>query len=142
MVRIVKAYPYLCKDTDRQGSVRWRLRAPGRPTTTIKGTFGSPEFAANYRTALVGTPATVKELTGERGTIESLAKAYLRSAVFAGLASETKRRRRDMVERIVAQYGAYPAEKLEPKHVKDIMDGLWNKTDSARGMLDRHQALK
>src|SRR5262245_5201320 len=119
MVKISKAYPYLCKDTDRHGNVRWRrLRAPSRPTTTIKGTFGSPEFAANYRAALEGTRAAVQEPVGAHGTIESLAKAYLRSAVFAGLASETKRKRRDMVERIVDQYGACPAAKLEPKHVR------------------------
>src|SRR5262245_2373584 len=46
-----------------------------------------------------------------------------------------------MVERIVAQYGAYPAEKLEPKHVKAIMDGLSNKPGAARGMLTTLKAL-
>src|SRR5262249_26026929 len=136
MVKIARAYPYLCKDADRHGNVRWRLRAPRRRTITIKGTFGSPEFAANYRAALEGgTSAAVQEPAGAYGTMESLAKAYLRSAVFAALAFETKRKRRHMVQRIVDQYGACPAAKLEPRHVRAIMDGLSNKPGAARGML-------
>jgi integrase len=141
MVKIVKAYPFLCKDRDRQGNVRWRLRAPGRPTTTIKGSFGSPEFAANYRTALEGPAAVQTPNACVHGTIESLAKAYLRSAVFAALATETKRKRRYMVEQIVDQYGTYPAAKLEHKHVKAIIDGLANKPGAARGMLTTLKVL-
>lgn len=53
-MKINKPYPYLCSDIDRQGHKRWRLRAPGRPTTTIKGHYGSPEFVANYRAAMEG----------------------------------------------------------------------------------------
>ena len=53
-MKINKPYPYLCSDIDRQGRKRWRLRAPRRPTTTIKGEYGSPEFAANYRAAMEG----------------------------------------------------------------------------------------
>jgi hypothetical protein len=33
-------YPYLCRDVDRHGRTRWRLRMPGRKTVTIKGQFG------------------------------------------------------------------------------------------------------
>jgi hypothetical protein len=53
-VKATKPYPYLYRDIDRQGVQRWRLRVPGRPTRTIKGEFGSPEFAANYRAAMEG----------------------------------------------------------------------------------------
>ena len=76
---------------DRQGVKRWRLRAPHRPTVTIKGDYGSAEFADNYRAAIEGEPAE-KKIIGKHGTIGALARSYLRSAAFAQLAP---RRRRD-----------------------------------------------
>jgi hypothetical protein len=59
-MKISKPYPYLYRDSDRHGRVRWRLRAPGRKTVTIKGQYGSPEFAANYRSAFEGSPVEPK----------------------------------------------------------------------------------
>jgi integrase len=141
MVKIIKAYPFLCKDTDRQGTVRWRLRAPGKPTVTIKGIFGSPEFAAHYRAALEGRAPETKVSADAHGTIASLAKAYLRSAVFASLAVETKRKRQDMIERLVEKYSTLPADKLEHRHVRAIMDELANKPGAARGMLTALKVL-
>ena len=46
-----KPYLNLYRDKDRQGRDRWRLRVRGKKAVTIKGTYGSPEFAANYRAA-------------------------------------------------------------------------------------------
>jgi integrase len=90
-MKVAKPYPHLYKDKDRQGEVRWRLRAPGRKTATIKGDFGSPEFAANYRAALEGTPTPVGTIPTKTGTMVALARSYLRSAAFAALSPATAR---------------------------------------------------
>ena len=64
---ITRPYPYLYRDKDRQGRVRWRLRLPGRRGVTVKGRFGSPEFALAYRNALEGCgPTEKKGLDGPR----------------------------------------------------------------------------
>ena len=97
-MRATKPYPYLYKDIDRQGRIRWRLRAPRRPTVTIKGEYGSPEFAANYRAAIeVSIQPPI--LVTRHGTISALGHSYLRSADFASLAADTQRSRRKIVER-------------------------------------------
>src|SRR5262245_1525660 len=57
VVPITKPYPYLYRDKDRASQARWRLRMPGRRAFTIKGPYGSPEFAANYRAVAEGTRA-------------------------------------------------------------------------------------
>ena len=93
------AYPYLCHDRDRHGRVRYRLRMPGRKAVTIKGPFGSEEFAANYRAAVEGEKS-VKRFAGEHGTFNRLASEYLNSATFAELAPDTQRTRRYITERV------------------------------------------
>src|SRR5262245_7213379 len=89
-----KPYPFLYKDIDRQGRIRWRLRAPRRPTVTIKGEYGSPEFAANYRSAIERNSVQTTTVVGKHGTFDGLIRSYLRSAAFAALAPATQRSRR------------------------------------------------
>jgi hypothetical protein len=72
-MKLHNPYRYLYKDIDRQNHIRWRLRAPGRPTATIKGEFGSPEFAANYRTAMEGGTA-IPTTIGKHGTFDALGR--------------------------------------------------------------------
>src|SRR6185503_16507879 len=116
-MKITKPFPYLYIDIDRQGAIRWRLRVPRRTTVTIKGDYGSPEFAANYRAAMESDqkPAEHK-FAGKHGTFHALGRSYLRSADFAALASESQRKRRDMVERFLDKYGDLPVARLEHRH--------------------------
>src|SRR5262249_7791061 len=78
-------------DTDRYGRLRYRLRMPGRKTVTIKGQFGSEEFAANYRAAVEGEKS-VKRFAGKQRTFNRLPSEYLSSATFAELAPDTSGR--------------------------------------------------
>jgi hypothetical protein len=94
------------------------LRVPGRKAVTIKGRYGSSEFAENYRAALA--PVEKKGLGVPRqGSIASLARAYIASAHFASLASETRdtsaARNRDLRQ----EFGDDPVRGLEAKHVQN-----------------------
>jgi integrase len=116
------AFPHCYRIKDRHGRVRWLLRVPGRKAVTIKGRYGSPEFAENYRAALA--PVEKKGLGVPRqGTVASLARAYIASAHFAGLASETKRHKRSAIETFAKDYGEYPVDRLEAKYVRKIIEG-------------------
>ena len=145
-MKLHKPYPFLCSDIDRQGRKRWRARPPGRPTVTIKGEFGSPEFVANYRAALEGeSVSTPVGLNAKHGTIEALCRSYLRSADFAALASETQRTRSKMVERLVTKYGTLPVidgtHGLQHRHVRMIMDDYAGKPGIGCNMLSTLRVL-
>jgi hypothetical protein len=116
------AYPYLCRDIDRHGHTRWRLRMPGRKTVTINGQFGSEEFAANYRAAVEGGSVKRNKFAGKHGTFNRLASEYLNSAAFAQLAPDTRRTRRYCAERFLARFGNLPVSTLERRHVQQIID--------------------
>jgi len=138
-IRTAKPYPYLYRDIDRQGAERWRLRAPGRPTTTIKGAYGSPEFAANYRAAMEGEPVEkIGLLERKHGTIGALAHSYLRSVAFADLAASSQRNRRAFIDQLVMSYGKLP---IAQRHIRAMMDSNADKPGNARAMLAALRAL-
>jgi integrase len=141
-VKISKPYPYLYRDSDRHGRVRWRLRVPGRKTLTVKGQYGSPEFAANYRSAFEGSPVEPKGLVAKHGSMAALARTYLRSAGFAELAPATKKARRHLIETyIVGKWGDLPVAGLERKHIKLIMGSLARTPGTARNVLSMLRVL-
>lgn len=119
-MKLSKPYPGLYKDKDRQGRDRWRLRLPRRKSVTIKGPFGSPEFAESYRAAIEGEPE--KRLSGKHGSFDALAASYLRSASFSNLAHDTRKSRRYWIENFLTQYGSFPVAALERRHVKKLIE--------------------
>jgi integrase len=131
------AFFHCYRSKDRHGRERWLMRVPGRKAVTIKGRYGSPEFAENYRAALA--PVEKKGIGAPRqGTIAALARAYLASAHFAGLASETRRHKRHAIEAFAKEYGDHPACGLHSKHVRKIIEGSPGR---ARNLLGAISAL-
>lgn len=138
-MKVAKPYPYLYRDKSRGG--RWRLRAPGRPTVTIKGEFGSPEFAADYRAAMEGENKLTPTAVTKHGTMAALARSYLRSAAFSALAPATQRSRQYWAETFISRFGTLPVSGLERRHVKTIMDALASTPGAARNALSLLRVL-
>ena len=143
-MKIIKPYPYLYRDKDRQGAKRWRLRAPGRRTVTMEPLYGSPEFSANYRAALEGEQAgwarTVVP-SGKYGTFDALGRSYLRSADFSRLAWETQRKRRYLVEQFLDRFGELRIAGLKRSHVRLIMEQHAATPGTARNVLSMLRVL-
>ena len=139
-MKLAKPYPYLYRDIDARKRERWRLRAPGKPTVTIKGKFGSPEFAANYRAAMEGE-SVVPTFIAKHGTFDALGRTYLRSAGFSQLARDTERKRRSLVETFIAKYGKLPVTGLRRDHVKTVMESYAGTPGTARNFLSMLRVL-
>ena len=144
-MKITKPYPRLYRDKDRQGHERWRLRVPGRKTVTIKGAYGSPKFATNYRAAMEGAPAEQQDFVTKHGTMAALGRSYLRSAAFAALSLATQRARRYLIEQFIAKFGPLPVAGGEHgfhrKHVRTIMDAHASTPGVARNVLSMLRIL-
>jgi hypothetical protein len=139
---ITKPYPRVYRDIDRQGRLRWRYRPRRGKAVTIKGVYGSPEFAANYRAASEGESAEIARagVIGKHGTFDALARSYLRSASFSQLA-DTRKARRLWVEQFLAQYGSLPVAALERRHVVKIMQSHAPTPGKARNVLSMLRVL-
>src|SRR4030095_3899955 len=75
------ALPFLIKDTDRHGNVRYYVRKPGCAKVRIRESLGTEAFFQAYSAAL-GT-AVLKEIStsdqgaGEPGTLLWLCRRYM-----------------------------------------------------------------
>jgi integrase len=114
MIRTKSGLPKHCAyAVDRHGKRRVRFRRRGF-STYLSGTPWSEEFMRAYATALDGVAAQVSNIGEARtipGTINALVKAYLdpqSSSPFKTLAAETRRTRRNILERFAAAHGDKP----------------------------------
>ena len=113
-----KKLPYAVPIAGRDGKLRWYYRKRGQKDVRLPGLFGSPEFMAAYAAAISKQePIEVGAKRAKAGTIASIIGLYLASAGFAGLAAETCRTRRNIMERLREEHGDKPIALIERKHV-------------------------
>ena len=112
---------YVQEYRDRHGKLRRYLRLPGRKKISLPGEPGTPQFMAAYYTALATPLAPIGK---DRNSAESVAhwvSLYLASAVFAMLAPDTRRTRKNMLERFRNDHGKKPAAMLTTAHIEAII---------------------
>jgi integrase len=109
------------------GGVYHYFRRRGSPRIPLPGIVGSAEFMAAYQDALAGAPA-VSKIGAERtipGTISALVVAYYGSAKFKHeLGAETRRYRRNIIEKFRVQFGEYAVKGLQRHHLVELADRI------------------
>jgi hypothetical protein len=89
----------------RDGVNRYYYRRPGRENVRLPD-LTSPDFAAAYAAAEVDAePIVIGASRSKAGSVAATVGAYLASAEFAGLADETRRTRRNIMERFREAHG-------------------------------------
>ena len=83
------------------------------------------------------TPIKIGASRAKAGTIAATVGSYLTSAAFATLAPETRRTRRNVLERFREQHGDKPVALIERKHVQAMVDGKAATPSAARNFLTR-----
>jgi integrase len=140
-VKIDVEYPYVCKDRDRHGNVRFYFRRKGHKKVRIRGTPGTAEFQAAYDAAKSETDRR-KALRPpadpgpKPGTLRWLCVRYFGSTDFKQLDPSTQTVRRRVLDHICNEpiapgmtetYADFPLSRLTAKAVRvlrDRKDGL------------------
>lgn len=114
--------PYIHSYRDRHGHRRHYFRRPGYPRAVLPGKPGSPEFMEAYNAACAKEPPKPKRVIEPAGlgTVASAIGLYLSSAIFTGLAPDTKRTRRNELNRFRAHYGQYRLATLDKQNLARI----------------------
>src|SRR5438132_7921032 len=97
---------YIHDFRDRHGKIRRYVRLPGRKRVALKGVPGSEEFMEAYRAALAGAVPRV-EIGASRtkpGTVNAAVISYVNSAAFQAGAPDTRRTRRNILERFRTEH--------------------------------------
>jgi len=102
---------------DRHGKLRVYFRRPGGKNVRLPGDPGSDEFMAAYNAALADKPP-IGASRNPLGSVASAVSLYLGSAAFGQLAPDTRRTRRNELERFRVAKGDKPIARMERGHVE------------------------
>src|SRR5688572_13546334 len=108
---------------DRHGRLRHYFRKPGCKCVALPGLPGSAEFMETYQAAISGESGARREIGASRtkpGTIAALTVAYFNSQAFQTGTAETRRTRRNILERFRAEYGDKQVALLQQGHIQKM----------------------
>lgn len=108
---------------DRHGRVRYYFRRPGGKNIPLPGDLTSPAFLAAYQAASKEAPAPIGEVRNAPGSVAQTVSLYLGSAAFVNLAPDTRRGRKNELERFRRDKGEKPIARLERRHLERYIVG-------------------
>lgn len=114
--------PHINRYRDRHGKLRHYFRRPGGKNIPLPGDPGSAEFIAAYNAALADKPP-IGVSRNAVGSVASAVSLYLGSAAFGRLAPDTRRTRRNELERFRVAKGNKPIARMEKSHVEKYLRG-------------------
>jgi hypothetical protein len=108
----------------KNGRLRYYFRRRGEKAIPLPGVPGSEDFMAAYAMALAAIPEQ-SEIGANRtlpGSINALVVDYYRSAGWDALAQQTKRVRRDIIERFRIKHGDKRVALLRREHIEKMLE--------------------
>jgi site-specific recombinase XerD len=133
--------PHVHEFRDRHGKLRRYVRLPGRKKVPLPGSPGSAEFMAVYQAALDGKPAPIGASRYAVDTIAAWVGRYLASKPFAALAQETRRTRRNILERFRKEHGDKRGALLLKRHIERMLADKAETPSAARNFLNTLRAF-
>ena len=113
--------PYLHRERTRHGLMVWYVRVNRQsPRIRIYAEFGTPEFTAEYQSALEGKRLPKKGHMVRAGSLEWLANQWKLSSDWHLTKDATKKQRENILDRVLQDNGAVPFASITSA---DILDG-------------------
>jgi integrase len=137
MLRTRSGLPKHCSwNTDRHGKRRVRFRRRG-VSTYLTGIPWGEDFMRAYAAVLEGVQATGNVGVGRTipGSVNALCVSYYRSPEFRGLKPSTQMVRKNIIEAFRAPHGDKPIDRLERRHIADIIGAKAEKPEAANNLL-------
>jgi integrase len=110
------------------------------PRIRIRALFGTPEFEAEYRAALDGTPIAHTKKAAV-GTLQWLWERYRETAAWTSLSLATRRQRENIMVSVLKQSGHEQASAIKRQHVVAGRDRRKDTPAQARHFLDVMRGL-
>jgi hypothetical protein len=127
---------------DRHGKLRRYVRIPGRKSVPLLGSPGSEEFMQAYHAALADAPKT--EIGASRtlpGSVSAAIASFLGSAAFQAGAPDTRRTRRNILERFRIEHGDKRIALLQRHHIEQMVAAKSATPSMARCFISALHAL-
>jgi integrase len=110
---------------DRHGKPRFYFRRAGFKTVKLPGLPWSPEFMAAYEVAMGGETLPRAPRRTLPGTIDALVVSYYKSDAWQhGLAEDTRKSRRRIIEKFRAEHGDKRVALLREDHIRKMLSKI------------------
>lgn len=130
--------PKYCQGfVDRHGKPRWYFRRPGFKRVALPGLPWSPEFMAEYETAMAGEviSGAIGSKRTKPGSIAALVANYYQSTEYRNLKPITQRTYRSVMEPFREQHGDKAVSAMQREHVKAIVAKLADRPSASNNWL-------
>src|SRR5262249_21244099 len=127
--------PHLHRQVTRHGKAVWYVRIGKGPRVRIRAAVGSPEFDAQYQTAIpkASRPRAVKEAVG---SLAWLIARYRETTAWAALAATTRKQRENIFRHVIETAGDQPFAKIDTATIIAGRDRRASTPAQARNFLD------
>jgi integrase len=109
-------WPHLLREESRHKTVRWVVRIGHGPRTPLTAPYGSPEFEAQYHSAISGKAVLSPRKAGA-GTLRWLWDRYRDSSAWAQLSPATRRQRENIMAGVLKRAADAPVSEIARKHI-------------------------
>jgi integrase len=140
-----KLPPHVTREATRHGRIVFYFRRYPGPRIRLRASFGTPEFVAEYHTALTGQelPEVVNKTS--TGSLRWFWDRYRESAVWADHSPATRRQRENIMRHVLddndGKGGAMPFAAVTRKHIVAARDRRKDTPNQARHFLDTMHGL-
>lgn len=113
--------PYVQRETTRHGKVVWYFRKGDGPRIRLRGEYENEEWLADYEAALGGQRRT-EVAAAPSGTLAWLIERYYDSLAYTELAEATKRQRKSIFNRVLANAHGARLSQITPRVIAQGRD--------------------
>jgi integrase len=131
--------PHLQLEITRHGRKVWYVRVGRGPRVRITAEYGTPEFDAEYRAALAGTPTRKAEQSSS--SLEWLLARYRETGAWTGLSAATRRQRDNIFSGVIATAGHEPYARITTATIEAGKERRAETPHQARNFLDAMRGL-
>ena len=133
--------PHLHREVTRHGRVVWYVRVDKGPRIRLRAEFGTPEFDAEYETAISGSTVRPRKNAPTTGTLAWLVARYRETSNWAALSTRTRRQRENIFRQIIETAGDKPFARIDAATVNAGLERRAKTPFQARHFLDTMRGL-
>jgi integrase len=141
MARVKSMPKHVNRIRGRDGRNRYYYRRPGRKSVRLPDITHSGFEAARAAAEAGAEPIKIGASQSKAGSVAAIVGAYFGSLAFENQAPETRRTRRNILERFREEHGDKPIALISRKHVQAMVDAKKGTPSAARNFLNTLRAL-
>lgn len=134
--------PHLHRQTTQHGKTVWYVRKGHGPRVRIRAEFGTPEFDAEYLSAVAGAKRSKPTAsTSLAGSLAWLIERYRDSSAWAALSAATKRQRENIFKHVIASASTIPFNQITQETIVAGRERRKETPAQSRNFLDAMRGL-